>query len=208
MWAVVFILGLIVLSVASLILLIVNGRVFYWFGFLIGTASVCLGLALAVIIWIFTTIKHPYLIPTYSALLAVLIYLIWNWGFHSFTKEVQAEAKSSKRIDPEKGTFNPFTAPFLAIKTESATKVLLSASVVGSLLILIPAIVLGNNWTGKYVFEVQILGGMVCTSIFLLFCIAVISINVAEYLWVSRLEKECGRRIYLAFWAARNQKSI
>ena len=136
--------------------------------------------------------------PTLFVSFPVAAYLVWRWASHAYDADAVKESLASKRIDIQKGVFNPFSAP-LVPKIEKLNPVFLGAILVGTALILLPALVLGPHWTGRYLSEIKILGSSVCLYLFSLASLVFVSLNFSEYRWMRLWEKQTGRKITLKF---------
>ena len=192
-------------SLILAVMMSLTGRAIYWLFLTISFTLLLSDIVVSVFFFTLAEIKQPsHIIPTVLLSFPVLAYLIWHWAQKSFCTWV-AQKGTPKRIDFDNAVFNPFSFPPVAAQNQNFDKWFLIASASGSLLILIPSVILGAHWTGRYTSEIQFLGASVCIYIFLLFCVGIISLNFAEYLWIRQWEKEKGRVIHLSFMMKRGR---
>lgn len=149
---------------------------------------------------IFTLVqaKANYLMPTFFVSFPVTAYLVWRWASHAYDTDAIKESLASKRIDIQKGVFSPFSTPIVP-KIKNLNSIFMGAVIGGTALILLPVLVLGPHWTGRYLSEIKIFGSGVCFYLFLLASLAFISLSFSEYRWMRLWEKQSGRKITLNF---------
>ena len=143
-----------------------------------------------------------FIVPYLFIPLPITAYLIWKWGTTAFDTGWLSEIKKFekvKRIDFNKGAYNPFVLPFLP-KMKSLEFMIWGLSITGSLLIIIVPLTLGKHWTGRYVTESQLTGMYLMIFAFLLVPVFVLSTSLGEYRWIKKWEKERGRRMKLISW--------
>lgn len=169
-----------------------------WFLFVIGVNVLLSGFVAWAVIFTLIQANTNYLTPTLFVSFPVAAYLVWRWASQAYDANAVKESLASKRIDIQKGVFSPFSAP-LVPKIKNLKPIFIGLMLTGTGLILLPALILGPHWTGRYLSEIKIFGSGVCLYLFLLASLAFIGLSFSEYRWMRLWEKQSGRKITLNF---------